>query len=650
MQEQILDYIPTRLLSIKITLTNGKLFPDGNNFIVINCDGTAIGYENNPVLGGGFTCSFTANKNNDLLNNSATITFFGVPEEYQITLDKLQQFTGIALYENYIQVYAGYEENGYELSDLIYQGQIETAQPDKNNGLDSFKIISKGIYNGIFATNVQPISVHGNELLRSLFDRIINQSLSPVDMVNFQKVYKLTNQNVLCASNETFSQSSMQEQLTQACLHNNCYPPRFENNKVTIMSKDYNVLLSDSNEPIIELNENDIIGYPAIGSGLAQRNVTLRYSEKVNLPLLTKIKIVGDYDTIDTQQEWYINSIDYALENRGEKWQITFGLGTFPYNVLTNRGVSDSTQTQQTQQVLSLTPYKTSNTKNNGQTVLNNNNITNTHDKVAPIGEMQNAGINLPNLFNFWFNNFKKIINTGFPAQIVGVNTDKKRYTVQSLLKILNYNGTAQEPIVIQNVPVFSDKYSQIEYVKGDIVRIQCDQYYTADIYGNNYTVQIQKYPRRLSASDCVITGYAQELNNEKNCVTYNTKSMKVRFEENVNIGIDDNTNVNITPSKITIQRNSSKIDVSDADITVKCGAGKIVVKQDGSIELGEGILSAILTEGLLKVISGTLNIAGVQPYSGSTPPPPVPCVLSQGSLPSEILVSGGSSLVKATK
>ena len=81
-----------------------------------------------------------------MLNNSANITIHGIPEDYQPALDKLQQMTGLALYENYIQIYAGYNENGYDLPILLYQGQLETVQPDKNGGMDSTVIVSKGIF------------------------------------------------------------------------------------------------------------------------------------------------------------------------------------------------------------------------------------------------------------------------------------------------------------------------------------------------------------------------------------------------------------------------------------------------------------------------------------------------------------------------
>lgn len=648
-QAKLVETIPNRKLSIRITLTNGKRFPDGKDYAIFNCNSTAVG---DNVFGGGFTADVAVSKNNDLLNSNAHVTILGIPEEWRKSLYKLQQMTGIPLYENYIQIYAGYQENDYDLSTLIYQGQLETVQPDRNGGLDATVIVSKGIFDQRFNTKANPVSVDGAEKLTSLFDRIINQSLNPVDAVTVQRVYKLTNMNVLCAKNESLNQNSVIEQLIAACLHNNCYPPNISHNIITIYSKDYDKILESSDdEPILTLDENNIIGYLKPGSGTMQRYVTIRYSERCQVRLLQKIQIVGDYDDIDTQQSWYINSLDYNLQNRGEKWEVTLGLGSYAYNIMTSSTISTSNSSNPPQTESSfllsaenLTAGLPADAKASIQQRQEN-------AKIAPLGEMQSASTNLGNTINYWFNNAKKFINTGFPAKIIKADNEKNRYTIQSLLQILNYNGTLQQPLVVKNVPAFCPKFTQIEFEEGDVVRVHCDQYYTADIYDNQYTVQPQRSPRRLSASDCVITDYAQDLNDSNNVVKYKKGSMKARFEDEVNLQVGDDVTININKNDIIIKKgNNSNITVKSNEIDITSGSGKVVIKNNGDIEIGSGILSKVLVEGKLGISVGSLNLTGVQPWSNPGPPTPIPCAITPGATPNALTVtSGGSSKVKAS-
>lgn len=582
----MLNTLPARKLAIKLTLTNGKTFPDGLDHVIFNCDSHTVPGD---VVGGGLTADVTISKNNDLLNCNAHITIFGIDKEWQKGLYKLQQMTGIGLYENYVQIYAGYNSNAQGLSSLIYQGQLESVQPDKNGGLDATVIVSRGIFEGKFNATANPVVVNTAERLTSLFDRIINQALNPVDATTIKRVYKLSNPNVLCAKNESFNQSNAIEQLSMACYHNNCYPPNFNNNVITIISKDYDQVLQRSDDQIeLTLDENNIIGYPRPGQGAMQRIVVIRYSDTALVNLLQKIYIVGDYDDIDTQQPWFIDSLDYHLQSRGEKWEVTLGLGTYAYNILNSNNPSNNPNPATAnptllQNVAGETDFKTFGSDDNHASIeqrLGNH-------PIAPIASIQAASTNLGNLLNYAIQNAKKSINTGFPAKILSVDNETNRYTIQSLFQVLNYNGTLQQPLIVHNAPAFCPKFMQIAFEEGDIVRVQCDQYYTADIYGHKYTLQPQRSPRRLSSSDCVIMDYAQDLNDKDNVTQYTNKSMKAKFKEEISLQVGENTLVTIKENSVTITQDGASVKLDGSGIGLKYGLAELQLKEDGFIELG---------------------------------------------------------------
>lgn len=605
MSERILNYIPTRYMSIKITMTNGKLFPDGKNYVIFNCNSTVIGDD---IKGGGFTAQVNINKNNELLNNTASVTLFGTPEPWQDTMDKLQSLTGIVMVDNDIVIYMGYKLNANGLPDIEFHGRIESGLPDWNDGKEAFIITAKGYYAQNQSTTANPIDGDESELLTTLFDRIIDQGLDNINITQLSRVYKINNINTrYAAANSTYNEASMIEQLKHACRDNGCKPPQWSGDTITIVANDW-IDLDTTN--ILTLDENNIIGYPLPGSGNNQGGLNVRFNG--GLTLLRKIRIIGDsYPKLFTQQEWYINSLQIIANNRGKEWMYQIGLGTFPNNLPIN-SLSNS-NTNQSSPDVSVNLKSVINNQLDAADTLPSA-VTEEQDssqaKNFNLFELQGVETNLANLLYYVLSQWSKIINTAIICEVVKADNEKNLYTIRELTYLINENNTKLKPRTVRNVPAMFPPFLDCDLYEGDKVQVVCNQYDITRVKKNQYKAAFVGSRRRLSLSDCVIVGKPKELNKNDNKIKLTEKSAKFTFKEDITFDVQG-TIVNITKDHVKITRGESSATLEDTNIDLKCGLAELIMNASGIVTLGSTTRLMVMADTTLAT-ANQINISGL--------------------------------------
>lgn len=293
----------TRYLTIKLILDKGQ-FPGSvgtsnanANVKVITCNSGAgnITADVNINIGGGFSPS------------SANVIIFGLLEA---DINAYSRYSNpFQLFENSIEIYAGYSLGDNGLPPLIYSGQIIMAGADLNNPSRAFIIKSMtSIINQ--NTVVAPTNPKGQISLNDLFGSIVAQ----------QQGLSYTPNGVTGFASSPVYMGSVVEQMQQATADYN-YQMKVLNNQV---------LVSPKGQPLVSqstsLNAtNGMLGYPAVTEfGIDVRcrfNPSIQFGQTIEIE--SKLNIANG--------QWWINGMSHVLQNQGAKWESLLHLNPFSF-------------------------------------------------------------------------------------------------------------------------------------------------------------------------------------------------------------------------------------------------------------------------------------------------------------------------------
>ena len=635
---QPLSFIPTRYVSILITLTNGKTFPNGSPTAIFKCNSSS----STDIDSGGYTCRVKIRMTGALLNNTAEITIYGLDQSWRKPMGKLQSMNMINSYENWVEVYAGYRLNADGLPDFQYRGMIQRAMYDGRAAKKSFTMNTMSVYQQLYLVTSKNISSNGDMALTKLFDLIVKQA--PKTQL-WQLEFVPGDLSGRTATDAVYSGGSWVNMLNSACEQNYCIPPIFVKNKIYIVSKDHHGGLSPS---VATLTKRHIVDTPYPDeSGASQIGLDVRFNGELNFG--QRIRIQGEeFDDIYTSFDLYINGMTLFISNREKDWKYQLSLGQDFYNIAQTTNPNRTNTNTTTTTLLDKRRYLGI---PSDAGAVDATDISPSQQQNSPVGGYvpPTAAYDLLSSIGFILGKWKKLLDIAILCEVIEVDNDKNLYTVQETGVLINENGTTQQPRVIYNVPAMMPFRQKAKLVKGDKVQVVCNQYDISLIKRNKYKRSYVKSTRSNSVSDAVIIAMPQDLNDSNNCAVWDKDNVEFTFEDHISFKIaGSDSSVVMKKDKIVLKCGQSETTLENGDTIIKCGLGQIKVNSSGEIDLGAGLLKSILLEGLLTLGGAEtplqVNIAGL----GQTTLEIVP---ASDTVPaSQVYISGGSSKVKAVK
>lgn len=279
------------------------IFPTtGTNTIALFCYGQP-GY---------LTAEISIVKASGIENTTASITVYGIDIDTINAFSRLNPVNGTNLFDNLVNVYAGYTIDSEGFPPLIYSGPVRMAGPDYNNPSRPFTVISMI---GLITQNTYVLATNpvGTIPLNTLFQSILLKDKTIT--------YTYQPNNVNGYTKDVIYTGSVRQQMFNAASQHG-YKVFFDNSTVYVapIGQPYNTQLFD-------LNVNTgMLGYPKVDElGLSVRmrpNNAIGFGQQIKLDSFNYI----------ANGVWYINAMTYTLQNRGPKFEIELKLNNYLFN------------------------------------------------------------------------------------------------------------------------------------------------------------------------------------------------------------------------------------------------------------------------------------------------------------------------------
>lgn len=299
----------TRYMAIKLILDSGQFpsapsdtgVPQNVKTIFANSDQNSL------------TVNATITKASGLEPNSAVLTIYGMTIEDCNQFSRFNQTYPLNLYENAIEIYAGYSVDANGFPPLVYKGQVYLAGGNFNDPSRPFTIVSySGIYNQNLISSIT--NPQGDVALDTLFQGIVQKS---PDNLTYQSNGVKGNTNCPIYSGSWISQ------LNYACKDYG-YQFKLDDDKVLVTA-----INNAYSENLLTINKDTgMIGYPII----VDLGIDVRYRFNPSVQFGQKVKVESTLQQL-ANGTWYINGMSHTLQNRGAKWESAFKLNPLPFNL-----------------------------------------------------------------------------------------------------------------------------------------------------------------------------------------------------------------------------------------------------------------------------------------------------------------------------
>ena len=614
--QDLLQQFRIRYIQVRYT-SEKKTFSNGSNTVIYDCNSIKNIVKDGVTLGNSYNFNATITQDGGWFGQQADAIINGISNDDQDLMSQKPVTGQTNIYKNWIEIYAGYGlENDRTSAKLVYRGQIYQADPNWSNGQHAFHWDSKATY---VTQSDQQSNTNGasEESAFSLAKRIIEKS--PVsDGIRANLSDGL---NFIYLKNAHYNGSWIQQlQQLSTEAHLNLY---LYNSEVDLST--YGEIFE---EKVNVYNfKNGLIDQPSMQNGVVK--IKVFFNNEIRLRQVVYLddpNIPGFYK----HTKWVVNTIQHVISNQDKAFYTVIGLDYIFYNIPiatsgNNTGITANTG-YNPNNILSKVMYAKDAPNLSASATAQNQVNSNTEQQANVMNTTFRQQTSLIDaLQGMWQTNLLGINGLQL-GKISKVNHDKDLYSVKELQIGHMQDGSQRYIAEINNVPVM--KTTGLEkYYQDQIVYVLCtaqDSSNAFQIYNKSgkFTPTSVNSRRRFSKSDWIILGTP---------------------EKNNPIIIKDTDKITIMSNNAQIiVYNNGDIDVKGTTVNVSASTKCIVNSKD--VELGEGAMQKVLTEGALQISLGSLLLTGVTP--SPDPTTKATAVITGGI----VTVSGGSSSVKAGK